>query len=223
MRPTATTRKIKSLKPSTIKLYITLIAIGGRGGVDDLHTLSGLSKPTIKSALDELKFSDPPLVTKTSRYHGWVLTLAGQQLILSAETSQKLFDSPISINSDLNKDIPLIENTTTSTGSEKIIDSLDPEIMQLLHENGIYDPKAHELAALPHVTKQYIHLHLIHAKGNGGDQDLPLIIWKMSQGHPAPVRKPSVMDGWEPCAECGGLTDNLPICIKCEDEKYGEA
>lgn len=218
MRPTAATRQIKSFRASTLKLYLILIAIGGRAGVDDLHNLSGLSKPTIKSALDELKFSDPPLVTQTSRYQGWVLTLAGQQLILSAETSQKVFDSPISINSDLNKDISLLENTTTSGGNEKTFDSLDPEILELLHANGIFDPKARELAAMPHITKEYIILHVSKSKENGGSLDLPLIIWKMVQCQPAPPRKPSVWDGWEPCDDCGTLTCNPPLCITCEEE-----
>ncbi len=217
MRPTAATRQIKSLKPSTVKLFAILIAVGGRAGVNNLHNLSGLSKPTIKSALDELKFSDPPLVTQTSRYDGWVLTLAGAQMMLSAETSQKVFDSPISSNSNINKDIPKLENTTISGGNEKIIDSPDPEIIKLLHENGIYDPKAHELAAMPHVTKEYIQRHVSKSKENGGNMDLPLIIWKMSQGQPMPPERK-----YTTCMECFTISTTGNPCDCQIDTKEQE-
>ena len=180
-----------------------------RGGVDDLSRLSGISKPTTKAALQELSDTDPPLVINTSRYDGWTLTLAGSQMLLSSG-SEKFFHSNAissSIN-NLNNDSLINDNTTTSAPSEKIIAS-DPDIVQLLHEYGIYDPKASQLAAMPHMNAEYINAHLTKLK----KLDLALIIWKMEKAQPAP-NPPAV----GACQNCGQIAVRSWLCEDCETE-----
>ena len=40
-------------------------------------------------------------------------------------------------------------------------------MVEVMHESGIYEPTASELAALPHVTAKYVRAHVARARAEG--------------------------------------------------------
>ncbi len=185
----------RAMKGNDLKVFWAMWILGASGvGNKAIKDLCGLSFPTVASCLVNLKFLG--LITKTHRTDGWHITESGIQLLLPLDASTNFLHSESIINIDnplTTKELKDINNNNNQP-SERIFDS---EILKALHQIGIYDPKAQDLASLDHMTQEYISSWAQALEeglvGKGGS-DIPLAIHLMGQNAPAPEPNKK---GWE--------------------------
>ncbi len=199
--------QLKAMKGNDLKV---LVAMGLLGGVNignvAIKGYCGLHLTTIKNCL--INLSSEGMVTKTNRTDGWQLTNGGRQMLLSGEPSNTLCDSePSSSNNIILSDLKIIDITTTT--KEISTKNCDQEIQKELHNMGIFDPKAFDLACMEHVTLEYIASWKAALKfkqvGTGGS-DIPLAIYKMGHKHSAPTVPKEYLES--------------DICHICEDSAW---
>ncbi len=179
--------QLKAMKGSDLKVLVAMALLGAVNiGNKAIKQFCGLSYPTIASCLINLSGMD--FVTQTHRTNGWQLTQGGRQMLLPTEPSTKFLHSEAIINIDNPLTTLRIKdsNNNISDPSERIFDS---DVLDALHNMGIYDPTAISLACLKHMTLDYISSWKLALKsdlvGEGGN-DVPLAIHLMDQNAPAP-------------------------------------
>lgn len=183
--------QLKAMKGSDLKVLVAMALLGAVNiGNKAIKQFCGLSYPTIASCL--LNLSGMDMVTQTHRTDGWQLTQGGRQMLLPTEPSTKFLHSEPIINIDNPLTTLRIKesNNNNSEPSERIFDS---EILDALHNIGIFDPTAITLACLDHMTLEYIASWKLALEaeivGKGGS-DLPLAIHMMGQNASAPKPEP---------------------------------
>ena len=193
------TQMISALRGTPITIFFMLCAMGGRAGVMALAENTGYNRKSVSAGLNRLVTF--LLVAKMYRYDGWTVTKEGQDFLMAVLNPRGVDKLPLPISSsNINLiDTSFKEDTTTS---EKI---LPLDVLELLKDHGIGNPKREELAAMEHVTLDYARAHL------ESEHDLALIIWKMERNHEPPA---VIEKDFFTCSECFKITagDSCPDC-----------
>lgn len=207
--------QLRNMKGNDLKVLVAMFILGSVNiGNQAIKQFLGLHYTTIQNCLDNL--AGLGMVTKTHRTKGWQITDGGLQMLLPDNPSHILYDSEPSSSSNINniKDLKIKDITTTKELSAKNCDS---EIQKELHDMGIFDPKAFDLACMEHITSEYLASWKTALKfkqvGRGG-RDIRLVIYKMGYKHSAPIVPKEYLES-DMCEFCGDSAwdhGGLPRC-----------
>lgn len=161
---------LRALKGAPITILLVLAMCGGLAKNKDIESATGYTDKTVAKALAAL--SDAGLIARSAGL--WVLTQGGRQFVLSGdsepgkipatelsttypqpdEKSGKIPELPQKVGNS--PDFRLINNNKLikSINSRPII--INPENLRLLESVGVQEPVRSQLAALPHVTPEYL-------------------------------------------------------------------
>lgn len=200
---------VRSIPGSAFKVLVALVFLGGINvGNKQLKDFTGLSYPTIQTAMENHLVFWGLVARSSARTNAWQLTPEGAALLAMPISSQKLFDSvpSITINKTLDSKKDIESNTTRA--SEKNLDSptltkAQNKVLALLHSMGIFDPKAEALARLDHVTLAFVKPYESHIFWE--QLDIPLAIWKIEHGQPVKEFFPKKCPGCNSSAYHGNI------------------
>ena len=211
--------QLKNMKGNDLKVLVAMWLLGAVNiGNKAIKEFLGLHYTTIQNCLDNL--AGLGMVTKTHRTQGWQITDGGRQMLLPSDPSHIFYDSEAISSSNINNlKIKDINITTTKEMSAK---NCDQEIQKELHNMGIFDPKAFDLACMEHVTLEYIaswETALRFKQVGTGGRDIPLVIYKMGHKHPAPTIPKEYLES-DICHICGDSAWDHGGLRRCNGRHY---
>jgi len=142
------------------------------------HKLIGITRytdKTISAGLEILR--EKGLIRRTPG--GWILS-NGFFEIGNIPTSESELFHPHGNSSSTTTDI----NTVNKLDELVVVDNRKLSAYQALHNAGIYDPKASDLAELKHVTKEFVIAHAEYGKRE--KQGIGLVITRIQNDEPVP-------------------------------------
>ena len=171
---------LRACKGAPLSVLVALFLFGpsGRRG---LVARTGYSKDVVSDALMALESMD--LIARIN-YRRWALLDNGKLFELSTGIPQIGNGDPERLENRLSASERLDSRLSALVdSSSNLLSRMD--LIDVLHEFGIYGQKAQELSKLPHVLRggrEYIAAHVRAV----ADKDLALAIWRMSEGWAAP-------------------------------------
>lgn len=176
---------LRALKGAPLSILVAFLVLQEPLGHDYLVRLTGWSKDKVTEGLlvlQDMGFAEP---IPGKRYSGWVLTDRVHQLEIFRST-HKISDSTLTTTALTNKEPYILSSSSKAVECEKIgLDIREKyEVIDILHEAGIFGRTAVELANNSWVTKEYAIEHIKKAKRE--HKPVPLLIHRMREHDPMP-------------------------------------
>jgi hypothetical protein len=187
---------IKSCKGAALSILVIMTFEKKPVGQEFLECWSGYTDKTITQALAYLAESN--LVMQINRY-SWQLTSYAQQLPLMQTLdsgSRNFSDSRASVVVNVESRRESLTTEDINNRSRKFSDSIEAsdtkinrdftENRKLLRADGVFEPKASQLAKLPWITPDYLKAFIEDRKRSGNS--IALMIYQISNQNPPPAR-----------------------------------